>query len=79
MNDVSMQVISVLADILDVNANRININSSICNTRGWDSFVTMQFIIGIEKEFDIAVKIEDAENFTSVERVVEILSKKYLK
>lgn len=79
MADIAQRVISVIADVLDVNPCRININSSAQNTRGWDSFSTMQFIIGIEKEFDLSVKIEDAEKFTSVERVVEILRAKYIK
>lgn len=79
MNDIAQRVISVIADILDVNPGKINIKSSAQNTRGWDSFATMQFIIGIEKEFDLSIKIKDAEKFTSVERVVEILSNKYIK
>lgn len=79
MDEIAQRTISVLAEILDVNPGKVNIKSSTINTRGWDSFVTMQFIIGIEKEFDITVEIEDAENFTSVERVVEIISKKYFK
>ncbi len=72
-------IFSVLAEILDVKIERINLESSIENTRGWDSFTTWQFIVGIEKKFDISVSLEDAENFTSVEKVAEILKEKYLK
>lgn len=79
MNDIPQRTISILAEIIDINVDKINIRSSAVNTRGWDSLVTMQFIIGIEKEFDITITIEDAENFTSVKKVTEILSKKYLK
>lgn len=79
MDDIAQRTIAVIANILDVNPGKINIKSSARNTRGWDSFATMQFIIGIEREFDLSVKIEDAEKFTSVERAVEILSAKYMK
>lgn len=79
IDDISKRTISVLAEILDVNTSSINIGSCSTNTRGWDSFATMQFIVGVEKEFNITLEIEDAQRFTSIEYAVEILIKKYLR
>ncbi len=78
IEDISQRIISLLAEVLDVNTNKINTESSIENTRGWDSLMTVLFIVSVEAEFDITIEMEDAEHFTSIERVTEILSKNYL-
>ena len=61
----------IVAEVLNVDENEITMDSTFVDDLGADSLDIFQIIMGIEKEFDIEIPQEVAENITSVADAVE--------
>lgn len=61
----------VIADVLNVDENEITMETTFEDDLGADSLDIFQIIMGIEEEFDIEIKNEDAEKIVSVADAVE--------
>ncbi len=73
MNGLEEKIIGVLSDVVGIPVSSISMNSDINNTKGWDSLAMVQFIVALEKTFDIEIDIDDAEKFISIRAVYETL------
>jgi acyl carrier protein len=61
----------VIADVLNVDEDEITMETTFEDDLGADSLDVFQIIMGIEEEFDIEIKNEDAEKIVSVADAVE--------
>lgn len=64
----------IIADVLNVDPDEIEMDTTFMDDLGADSLDVFQIIMGIEEEFDIEVPAEEAENITTVEEAVELIN-----
>ena len=63
----------IIADVLNVDANEITLDTTFVDELGADSLDVFQIIMGIEEEFDIEIPNEEAEKIVSVGDAVEAI------
>ncbi|MDG1147198.1 MAG: acyl carrier protein [Crocinitomicaceae bacterium] len=66
MSDVKSKVISIIVDKLGVEENEVATEASFTNDLGADSLDTVELIMEFEKEFNIAIPDDQAENIQTV-------------
>ena len=63
----------IIAEVLNVDANEITLDTTFVDELGADSLDVFQIIMGIEQEFDIEIPNEEAEKIVSVGDAVEAI------
>ena len=63
----------IIAEVLNVDANEIMLDTTFVDELGADSLDVFQSIMGIEEEFDIEIPNEEAEKIVSVGDAVEAI------
>lgn len=63
----------IIAEVLNVDANEITLDTTFVDELGADSLDVFQIIMGIEEEFDIVIPNEEAEKIVSVGDAVEAI------
>ena len=63
----------IIAEVLNVDPDEITMETTFQDDLGADSLDVYQIIMGIEKEFDIEIPAESAEQVTTVEEAVEMI------
>ena len=63
----------VIAEVLNVDPDEIEMESTFVDDLGADSLDVFQIIMGIEEEFDIEIDAEKAEKISTVEEAVELI------
>ena len=61
----------IIADVLNVDASGITMETTFVDDLGADSLDIFQIIMGIEEEFDIEIDNDDAEKIVTVGDAVE--------
>ena len=61
----------IIADVLNVNADEITMETKFVDDLGADSLDFFQIIMGIEEAFDIEIDNDDAEKIVTVGDAVE--------
>lgn len=74
--DVESKVKSIIVDKLGVDESEVAAEANFTNDLGADSLDTVELIMEFEKEFDISIPDEDAENIATVGDAVEYLQGK---
>jgi len=74
MSDVKSKVISIIVDKLGVDEGEVASESSFTNDLGADSLDTVELIMEFEKEFNIAIPDEQAENIQTVGEAIKYSS-----
>jgi acyl carrier protein len=74
--DVESKVKSIIVDKLGVDESEVTSDANFTNDLGADSLDTVELIMEFEKEFDISIPDEDAENIATVGNAVEYLQEK---
>lgn len=62
---------SIIAEVLNVDAEEITMDTTFVDDLGADSLDVFQIIMGIEEEFDIEIPSEEAEKIVTVGDAVE--------
>jgi len=75
MSSIAERVQKIIVDKLGVDASEITPEASFTNDLGADSLDTVELIMEFEKEFEIAIPDEQAENIQTVGHAVEYLEK----
>ena len=75
MSDVKSKVISIIVDKLGVDEGEVAAESSFTNDLGADSLDTVELIMEFEKEFNIAIPDEQAENIQTVGEAIKYIEK----
>ncbi len=74
--DIDAKVKEIIVDKLGVDESEVNNDANFTNDLGADSLDTVELIMEFEKEFDISIPDEDAENIATVGDAIEYLKGK---
>jgi acyl carrier protein len=66
MSDVSSRVKAIIVDKLGVDENEVTPEASFTNDLGADSLDTVELIMEFEKEFNMGIPDDQAENISTV-------------
>ena len=75
MSDISSRVKAIIVDKLGVDENEVVPESSFTNDLCADSLDTVELIMEFEKEFDIQIPDDQAENIITVGQAIEFIEK----
>ena len=75
MSDISSRVKAIIVDKLGVDENEVVPEASFTNDLGADYLDTVELIMEFEKEFDIQIPDDQAENIVSVGQAIEFIEK----
>jgi acyl carrier protein len=73
MSNVAEKVKQIIVDKLGVDASEVTNEASFTNDLGADSLDTVELIMEFEKEFDLSIPDEQAENIQTVGQAVSYL------
>lgn len=73
MSDVATKVKAIIIDKLGVDEGEVTDNASFTNDLGADSLDTVELIMEFEKEFDIQIPDDKAENIATVEDAISFI------
>ncbi|MBC7485881.1 MAG: acpP [Chitinophagaceae bacterium] len=73
MSEISQKVKSIIVDKLGVEESEVTPEASFTNDLGADSLDTVELIMEFEKEFNISIPDEQAENITTVGQAIAYL------
>jgi acyl carrier protein len=74
--DIEAKVKAIIVDKLGVDEADVTMDSNFTNDLGADSLDTVELIMEFEKEFEISIPDEDAENISNVGAAVKYLQEK---
>ncbi|NND70904.1 MAG: acyl carrier protein [Rhodothermales bacterium] len=75
-NDLASKVTSIIVEKLGVDEAEIAPEASFTNDLGADSLDTVELIMEFEKEFDLTIPDEEAENIATVGDAINYLTEK---
>ncbi|HZO88834.1 MAG TPA: acyl carrier protein [Chthonomonadaceae bacterium] len=70
------RVKKVLVEQLDVSEDEVTPQASIVDDLGADSLDVVEIVMALEEEFDVEVPDEDAEQLTTVQKIVDYIDEK---
>jgi acyl carrier protein len=73
MSDIAARVKSIIVDKLGVDENEVTPEASFTNDLGADSLDTVELIMEFEKEFNIAIPDDQAENIGTVGDAIKFI------
>ena len=79
MSDIASRVKAIIGDKLGVDENEVTPEASFTNALGADSLDTVELIMEFEKEFDIQIPDDQAENITTVGQVITYIEEQQKK
>lgn len=65
----------IVADILELEADSLDLNASILDDLGADSIAVMEIVMELEGEFDVEVPTDDILNLKSVQDIIDYIEK----
>lgn len=74
--DVEAKIKSIIVDKLGVDESEVVTDANFTNDLGADSLDTVELIMEFEKEFDMSIPDEDAENIATVGDAVRYIQGK---
>lgn len=75
-NEIASKVTAIIVEKLGVDESDITPEASFTNDLGADSLDTVELIMEFEKEFDLTIPDEEAENIATVGDAVAYLTEK---
>lgn len=73
MSDIASKVKGIIVEKLGVDESEVTPEASFTNDLGADSLDVVELIMELEKEFNISIPDEQAENITTVGQAVSYL------
>jgi acyl carrier protein len=73
MSDIASRVKAIIVDKLGVSESEVTSEASFTNDLGADSLDTVELIMEFEKEFDIQIPDDQAENIATVDQAVKYI------
>lgn len=71
--DIKKKVIEITVEELGVEESEVTMEASFIEDLGADSLDTVELIMKFEEEFDLEIEDRDAEQLTTIKKVVEYL------
>ena len=75
-NAIEQRVREILADILGIDALRINDATAFDRTPGWDSANHLNLVVALEEEFSITLDVSDIDAMLTFPDVVQTVEAK---
>jgi acyl carrier protein len=75
MSDIKTRVVAIIVDKLGVEESEVTTGASFTNDLGADSLDTVELIMEFEKEFNIAIPDDQAENIQTVGDAISYIEK----
>ncbi|HLU87244.1 MAG TPA: acyl carrier protein [Taishania sp.] len=75
MSDIKTRVVAIIVDKLGVEESEVTNTASFTNDLGADSLDTVELIMEFEKEFNIAIPDDQAENIQTVGDAISYIEK----
>ncbi len=75
MSDIASRVKSIIIDKLSVEESEVTIEANFTNDLGADSLDTVELIMEFEKEFNISIPDDQAENIATVGQAIDYIEK----
>ncbi|MBS6194998.1 MAG: acyl carrier protein [Clostridiales bacterium] len=66
---------SIIAEVLNVDASEVTPETTFADDLGADSLDVFQILMGVEEEFEIEIRQEDADQIVSVGDAVEAIKR----
>ncbi|MEM8526191.1 MAG: acyl carrier protein [Bacteroidota bacterium] len=76
MSEIKDKVIDIVAQKLGVGKDEVSPESNFIDDLGADSLDTVELIMELEKEFDISIPDEDAEQIATVGAAIDYIAEK---
>jgi acyl carrier protein len=73
MSDVATKIKAIIVDKLGVDETEVTDSANFTNDLGADSLDTVELIMEFEKEFDIQIPDDKAENIATVEDAISFI------
>ena len=73
MSEIAQKVTSIIVDKLGVEESEVTAEASFTNDLGADSLDTVELIMEFEKEFDIQIPDDQAENIATVGQAISYI------
>ena len=73
MSDIASKVKAIIVEKLGVDESEVTPEASFTNDLGADSLDTVELIMELEKEFNVSITDEQAENITTVGQAISYL------
>ena len=73
MSEIAEKVKAIIVDKLGVEESEVNAEASFTNDLGADSLDTVELIMEFEKEFNIAIPDDQAENIGTVGQAISYI------
>ena len=73
MSDIASRVKAIIIDKLGVSESEVTEGASFTNDLGADSLDTVELIMEFEKEFDIQIPDDQAENIATVGQAIKFI------
>ncbi|MDA3779966.1 MAG: acyl carrier protein [Bacteroidales bacterium] len=73
MSDTTLRVKAIIVDKLGVDENEVTSEASFTNDLGADSLDTVELIMEFEKEFNISIPDDQAENIATVTDAIKYI------
>ncbi len=73
MSEIAQKVTSIIVDKLGVEESEVTLEASFTNDLGADSLDTVELIMEFEKEFNISIPDDQAENIATVGNAISYL------
>lgn len=73
MSDIAAKVKAIIVDKLGVDEKEVSPEASFTNDLGADSLDTVELIMEFEKEFNIAIPDDQAENISTVGQAISYI------
>ena len=73
MSNIAEKVTKIIVDKLAVDESEVSADASFTNDLGADSLDTVELIMEFEKEFDISIPDDQAENIQTVGQAIKYL------
>ena len=73
MSNISSRVKAIIVDKLGVDENEVVPEASFTNDLGADSLDTVELIMEFEKEFDLQIPDDQAENISTVGQAIQYI------
>jgi len=70
------KVYKILSEVLDLEIDMINENTSPDNTISWDSFNALMLISEFEEQFNLCFTMKEVEHVNSVKEIINVLKSK---
>lgn len=74
MSEIAEKVKKIIVDKLGVDESEVTNEASFTNDLGADSLDTVELIMEFEKEFDVSIPDDQAENIATVGQAIDYLT-----